>query len=84
MAPQALIIMAPQKYVGILMKLQKHLAYKYKNKEHYKHVLVIPVDAIKKLGWKPGSVLEQKIQNGVLVIKAVENLSTQKRRIGGE
>ena len=51
------------------MKLQKRLAYKYKNKEHYKHVLVVPSDSITALGWKAGDYLESKIENGKLVIE---------------
>ena len=35
-------------------KLQKQLAYKYKDKKRYKHVIVIPDDAINRLGWKGG------------------------------
>lgn len=33
-------------------KLQKQLAYKYKDKQQYKHVIVIPDDAITELGWR--------------------------------
>lgn len=50
------------------MKLQKHLAYKYKKKEHYKHVVVIPKDMIKELGWEAGIELRQSINNDTLVL----------------
>lgn len=53
------------------MRLQKHLAYKYKDKEYYKHVLTVPNGALKELGWKPGQKLEQTIENGRLVIKPI-------------
>lgn len=50
------------------MKLQKQLAYRYKNKEYFKHVLTVPDDALKKLGWKSGEKLVQTIENGKLII----------------
>jgi hypothetical protein len=48
-------------------KLQKQLAYKYKEKKHYKHVIVIPDEAITDLGWKGGQNLELSIKDGKLV-----------------
>jgi antitoxin component of MazEF toxin-antitoxin module len=53
------------------MRLQKHLAYKYKDKEYYKHVLTVPNGTLQELGWKPGQKLEQTIENGTLVIKPI-------------
>jgi len=50
-------------------KLQKQLAYKYKDKHHYKHVIVIPDDAINELGWKGGQELELIVKNGQLIVK---------------
>lgn len=50
-------------------KLQKQLAYKYKEKRQYKHVIVIPEEAVTELGWKGGQDLELTIKNGRLVIK---------------
>lgn len=49
-------------------KLQKQLAYKYKGKKHYKHVIVVPDEAITELGWKGGEELELVIKNGKLVL----------------
>lgn len=51
------------------MKLQKHLAYKYKRKKYYKHIITIPTSTLEELGWKPGENLEQIVENGRLVIK---------------
>jgi len=50
-------------------KLQKQLAYKYKDKKHYKHVIIVPDEAITKLGWKGGQDLELTIKNRRLVIE---------------
>lgn len=49
-------------------KLQKQLAYKYKDKQHY-NVIVIPDEAINKLGWKGGQDLELTIKNRRLVVE---------------
>jgi len=51
------------------MKLQKNLAYKYKNKEHYKHVVVIPRAIIDELGWLPDIELEPMVREGNLVLQ---------------
>jgi len=72
------------------MKLQKRFAYKYKNKEHYKHVLVIPAGSLEKLGWKSGEVLKPRIENGALIIESdqvknnPEHLSAKKLNKGIE
>jgi bifunctional DNA-binding transcriptional regulator/antitoxin component of YhaV-PrlF toxin-antitoxin module len=50
-------------------KLQKQLAYKYKEKKHYKHVIVVPDDAITELGWKGGQKLELTVSDGKLIIE---------------
>jgi AbrB family looped-hinge helix DNA binding protein len=50
-------------------RLQKHFAYKYKDKQHYKHVIVIPDDAINELGWKGGQELELTVKDGQLIVE---------------
>ncbi len=50
-------------------KLQKQLAYKYKEKTHYKHVIIVPDEAITELGWKGGQELDLSVQDGHLIIK---------------
>ena len=50
-------------------KLQKQQAYKYKDKQHFKHVIVIPEDAVIKLGWRAGQSLELDIEGNCLVVK---------------
>jgi len=48
--------------IGESMKLQKHLAYRYKNKEYYKHVIIVPQDTIDKLGWDTTKELEETVE----------------------
>lgn len=48
-------------------KLQKQQAYSYKEKKHFKHVIVIPDEAITKLGWKGGQELELLVKDGKLI-----------------
>jgi bifunctional DNA-binding transcriptional regulator/antitoxin component of YhaV-PrlF toxin-antitoxin module len=48
-------------------KLQKQLAYKYKEKKHYKHVIVVPDEAITELGWKGGQELELLVKGRQLI-----------------
>ena len=50
-------------------KLQKQLAYKYKDKQQYKHVIVIPEEAVNELGWKGGQDLDLGVKEGQLIIK---------------
>lgn len=50
-------------------KLQKQLAYKYKEKKHYKHVIVVPDEAITELGWKGGQELDLTVKDSRLVIE---------------
>jgi hypothetical protein len=51
-------------------KLQKQLAYKYKDKDHFKHVIVVPEEAVNKLNWQGGQELELNIRNGRLIVEA--------------
>jgi antitoxin component of MazEF toxin-antitoxin module len=53
-------------------KLQKHFAYKYKDKKHYKHVVVIPEKAVNQLKWEAGQELELEVNNTKLIIEANE------------
>jgi len=55
-----------------MVKLQKRFAYKYKDKEHYKHVITVPEEAVERLGWKEGQELEQILEKDALVIRRVE------------
>jgi formylmethanofuran dehydrogenase subunit D len=52
------------------VKLQKQFAYKHKDKEHFKDVVVIPERAVNELGWKRGQELELKVTNGRLILEA--------------
>jgi hypothetical protein len=59
-------------------KLQKQLAYKYKEKKHYKHVIVVPDEAITELGWKGGQQLDLTVKDGKLVAElSIERRSEQ-------
>ena len=40
------------------VKLEKKLAYKHKEKRHYKHLVAIPEAALQRVGWSPGEELE--------------------------
>lgn len=51
------------------MKLQKQSAYKYKDKTHYKYVVVIPQDVINDLGWEAGQELEIEVDGSRLIIE---------------
>ena len=57
-------------------KLQKQLAYKYKDKKHYKHVIIVPDEAINQLGWKGGQELEINVKTNQLIIKPRKNAKT--------
>lgn len=52
-----------------MVRLQKRFAYKYKDKEHYKYVLTVPEEKIRKLGWKEGQELEQVLESQQLIIR---------------
>lgn len=51
------------------MKLQSQFAHKYKNKIHYKYVIIIPEGTIEKLGWESGRELKEFIEDGKLIIR---------------
>ena len=56
-----------------LVRLQKRFAYKYKDKEHYKHVVTIPDETVERLGWKEGEELQQIIEeNNLIVLPTIE------------
>ncbi len=50
-------------------KLQKQQAYKYKGKPHYKHVIVIPDEAVSELGWSGGQELNVEVQENKLIVE---------------
>jgi hypothetical protein len=50
-------------------KLQKQNAYSYKGKKHFKHVIVIPDEAITELGWKGGQELNIAVKGDKLFIE---------------
>ena len=52
-----------------MVMLQKRFAYKYKNKEHHKHVVTISDDVIEKLGWQAGVELDENVRGDTLIIK---------------
>ena len=54
----------------IEMKLQKQIAYKYKDKTRYKYVIIIPNETVQELGWKAGEELENNINGKKLVLKS--------------
>lgn len=59
------------------MKLQKHKAYVYQTEKgekvaHFKHLIIIPENAIEALGWKEGEELESMVRRDKLVLKRRE------------
>ena len=51
------------------MKLQRHFAYKYKEKDHYKNVIVLSEETVSKLGWGVGVELQESTDGDALVLK---------------
>ena len=49
-------------------KVQRQLAYKYKDKEHYKHVVIISESMLNELGWPIGTEVEQRVDGDTLVM----------------
>jgi len=52
-----------------MVKLQKRFAYKYKDKDHYKYVVTVPSDEVKRIGWDSGAELTWSYSNNSLVLK---------------
>lgn len=50
-------------------KLQKHFAYKYKDKQHYKHAIVIQEEAVNEVGWKDSEELELTVKDCRLIVE---------------
>lgn len=48
-------------------KLQKQLAYKYNGKEYFKHVLVVPNEAVNQLGWQGSEEIEITVEDRRLI-----------------
>jgi len=51
------------------MKLQKQFAGEYKDKMNYKYVIVIPDEAIEKLGWEVGKELKGEVEKNVFIVR---------------
>ncbi len=69
-----------------MARLQKHFAYTYKEKKHFKHVLLIPPKTVKILCWKPGQELElkQEVARQTLIVspkKKIQQAKVRSRRI---
>lgn len=58
------------------VRLQKQKAYKYKDKTQFKHVIVVPEDAVNSLGWIGGEELNIKVSDGCLTVKSQKNAKT--------
>jgi antitoxin component of MazEF toxin-antitoxin module len=52
------------------MKLQRHFAYTYNGKRHYKNVITIPDDIITQVGWNIGDEVKIAIQEKRLLLEA--------------
>ena len=52
------------------MKLQRHFAYTYKGRKHYKNVLTIPDNIVNELGWNIGDEIEMISKGNTLHLQA--------------
>ncbi len=53
-------------------KIQKHLTYKYKSKQHFKHVIIIPDEAITELERVGGQDLKITTKDNKLIAQISE------------
>jgi len=58
----------------MMVRLQRQKAYTYEAESgekinHYKHLVVIPEDALETLGWKHGIELVAAVEDDALVLK---------------
>ncbi len=51
------------------MKIQKQFVSKSNGKEYYKHVVILPEDAIKESDFKEGDELEVEVRKGEIKLK---------------
>ena len=63
-----------------MVRFQKQLAYKYKEKKHFKHVLLVSSKAVKQLGWKPGEDLKEEVAEQKLIISPKSLEKSPKKR----
>lgn len=59
-----------------MVKLQKRFAYRYKEKEHYKHQMTISEEVLEKLGWEEGDELDLLPKGDKLIVKRRETVET--------
>ena len=57
-----------------MIKLQKRFAYKYKDKNHYKHIVTIPDEIIEQLGWKEVIEIEQTVKDNELIFRTQKQM----------
>ncbi len=57
------------------IRLQKRLAYKYKGRKYFKHVLTVPEHIVNELGWLEGLELTPAVRKGKLLFE----VSSQKQ-----
>lgn len=65
-----------------MVRLQKRFAYKYKDKDHYKYMVIIPTDTIEQLDWKPDTDLMVTISNKSVVLKPNESREVPSTALG--
>lgn len=51
-----------------MVRYQKQLAYKYKKKDHFKHVVLVSSKAATELAWEPGQELIEEVKDQSLII----------------
>ena len=62
-----------------MVRFQKQLAYTYKKKAHFKHVVLVSSRAAKELGWKPGQELKEEVMRQTLIISPKSTQETSRK-----
>jgi len=57
-----------------MVKIQRAIAYTYKDHNIYKYRINIPKDVLEKLGWREGTDVEIIVKNKKLEITRIKNV----------
>jgi antitoxin component of MazEF toxin-antitoxin module len=63
-----------------VVKLQRRFAYRYKDKDHFKHMLTVPEHVIDELGWEEGQYLNLHVKGNKLVLERQEAIQEEMRQ----
>ena len=59
------------------IKLQRRFAYRYKDREHFKHILTVPEPILEELGWEEGMELTPRVKGDKLLFENQANASSK-------